>query len=128
MRTLKSHWILLFMVLYVLLYLVDYGTRFLTDGAVDLSILLDVILVIAGLFGLTSAGLLYTGKVNSGSIWGNSVAGGTAIGVGLLAFGYSKLMQDIISFTFYMVLAALSLLFLVGLFIEYRNRSGPTIL
>ncbi|HKJ69452.1 MAG TPA: hypothetical protein VKA68_15955 [bacterium] len=111
------------MLCYVVLFAAELVISVLTESAdAMIAFVRHMLILAAGIFGLISSLLLGARKVPRGKIWGNSPAGCAFIGLGLTAFGLLNVLQTGIPFGIYFILLILSLLFLVGLAIEYRTR------
>lgn len=121
-NTIKSHWIFLFMILYIFLFLLEKLIGLITGPENIIATVKDICILAAGLFGFLTAALLGLNKVRSGFFWGNSWPGCLSLGVGLTSYSLLRMFQTALSFPVYMVLVVLTLFFLVGLVIEYRTR------
>jgi len=120
--TVKSHWIILFMIVYITLFLLEKLAGFVFGPQNLITTVKDISILSAGLFGFISAVLLGTGKVRTGFFWGNSWPGCLSLGIGLTSYAFLRMFQTALSFQVYMVLVVLTLFFLAGLVIEYLTR------
>jgi|GEM_PF-5726826 len=121
-NTVKSHWIFLFMIVYIVLFLLEKLVGLITGPLNVISTVKDLCILAAGLFGFLTAILLGFEKVRGGFFWGNSWPGCLSLGIGLTSYALLRMFQTVLSFQVYMVLVVLTLFFLVGLVMEYRTR------
>ena len=121
LRTITAHWVLIFMVLSGVVQVIRIVFTLFGVASTLFHVIQVSFILLAGLFGFFAAYRLSISRFRSSVSLGFNSIGNISLGIGLLAYGLLEIFETSLSREVYSVLLVLSMLFFVGLFIEYRS-------